>query len=51
MPRGSGFEFVDQVRGGVIPNQFIPSVEKGVRGVLETDSSRLPAAGRARHRL
>ena len=36
MPRGSGFEFVDQVRGGVIPNQFIPSVEKGVRGVLET---------------
>ncbi|MGH8676065.1 MAG: elongation factor G, partial [Burkholderiales bacterium] len=36
MPRGSGFEFVDSVKGGVIPNQFIPSVEKGVRGVLET---------------
>ena len=36
LPRGAGFEFVDQVRGGVIPNQFIPSVEKGVRGVLET---------------
>src|SRR6185436_14710666 len=36
MPRGSGFEFVDNVKGGVIPNQFIPSVEKGVRGVLET---------------
>ena len=36
LPRGTGFEFVDSVRGGVIPNQFIPSVEKGVRGVLET---------------
>jgi elongation factor G len=36
MPRGTGFEFVDSVKGGVIPNQFIPSVEKGVRGVLET---------------
>jgi elongation factor G len=36
LPRGAGFEFVDQVKGGVIPNQFIPSVEKGVRGVLET---------------
>ena len=36
MPRGSGFEFVDSVKGGVIPNQYIPSVEKGVRGVLET---------------
>jgi elongation factor G len=36
LPRGTGFEFVDSVKGGVIPNQFIPSVEKGVRGVLET---------------
>jgi elongation factor G len=36
LPRGSGFEFVDQVKGGVIPSQFIPAVEKGVRGVLET---------------
>ncbi|HWQ39690.1 MAG TPA: elongation factor G [Burkholderiales bacterium] len=34
MPRGSGFEFVDEVKGGVIPNQFIPAVEKGVRQVL-----------------
>ncbi len=33
--RGSGFEFVDQVKGGAIPNQFIPAVEKGVRQVLE----------------
>jgi elongation factor G len=36
LPRGAGFEFVDQVKGGVIPNQYIPAVEKGVRQVLET---------------
>ncbi|MBX3635794.1 MAG: elongation factor G [Rubrivivax sp.] len=34
LPRGGGFEFVDAVKGGVIPNQFIPAVEKGVREVL-----------------
>ncbi|HLL19706.1 MAG TPA: elongation factor G, partial [Rubrivivax sp.] len=34
LPRGSGFEFVDQVKGGTIPYQFIPAVEKGVREVL-----------------
>ena len=32
--RGSGFEFVDQVKGGTIPSQFIPAVEKGVRQML-----------------
>lgn len=41
LKRGAGFEFVDQVKGGVIPNQFIPAVEKGVRQVLETG----PVAG------
>jgi len=35
LQRGAGFEFVDEVKGGVIPNQFIPAVEKGVRQVLE----------------
>ncbi len=35
LPRGGGFEFVDQVVGGVIPSQFIPAVEKGVREVLQ----------------
>ena len=35
LPRGSGFEFVDEIFGGAIPNQFIVSVEKGVRKALE----------------
>ena len=34
LARGSGFEFVDAVKGGTIPGQFIPAVEKGVREVL-----------------
>lgn len=34
LPRGKGFEFVDEVKGGVIPNSLIPAVEKGVRQVL-----------------
>ncbi len=36
LARGAGFTFVDEVKGGVIPSQFIPSVEKGVRSVLES---------------
>jgi elongation factor G len=36
LPRGAGFEFLDQVKGGTIPTQFIPAVEKGVREVLAT---------------
>lgn len=41
LERGAGFEFVDRVTGGVIPSQFIPAVEKGVRQVLEAG----PVAG------
>jgi elongation factor G len=35
LPRGAGFEFVDQVKGGAIPYNFMPAVEKGVRQALE----------------
>ena len=33
--RGEGFEFIDAVKGGVIPGVFMPAVEKGVRQALE----------------
>ncbi len=36
LPRGTGFEFVNDVHGGHISGPFIPSIEKGVRQVLET---------------
>ncbi|MBV8603901.1 MAG: elongation factor G [Pelomonas sp.] len=35
LARGAGFEFVDAVKGGVIPGQFMPAVEKGVRAALD----------------
>ena len=41
LARGAGFEFVDQVKGGVIPYQFIPAVQKGVESVLTSG----PVAG------
>ena len=33
--RGGGFKFLDEIVGGVIPNQFIPSVEKGIANIME----------------
>jgi elongation factor G len=34
--RGSGIEFVNRIRGGAIPNEFISSIEEGVREALNT---------------
>ena len=34
-PRGEGYEFASEIRGGAIPQEFIPSVEKGVREKME----------------
>ncbi len=36
MGAGGGFEFVDKIKGGVIPSSFIPAVEKGVREAMES---------------
>jgi elongation factor G len=41
LTRGTGFEFVNEVKGGVIPGQYIPAVEKGVVAGME----RGPLAG------
>ncbi|NHZ70374.1 MAG: elongation factor G, partial [Proteobacteria bacterium] len=38
-PRGTGFEFVDKVKGGSIPRQFIPAVEKGVIETMDNGGS------------
>jgi elongation factor G len=35
LTRGGGFEFVDDIFGGAIPRNFIPSVEKGVRDCMK----------------
>ncbi len=32
--KGTGFEFVDEVKGGVIPREYIPAIEKGVKEAL-----------------
>ncbi|MCY3926252.1 MAG: elongation factor G [bacterium] len=35
LPRGAGFEFADEISGGVIPRQYIPAVEAGIREAME----------------
>ena len=42
LPRGSGFEFTDTISGGVVPKQYIPSVESGVRDYLSSGPLGLP---------
>ena len=35
-PGGAGYEFIDEIKGGVIPKEFIPSVDKGIRDTLNS---------------
>src|SRR5881396_426551 len=41
LPRGSGFQFADEIVGGVIPRQYIPAVERGIQEA----AARGPVAG------
>lgn len=33
--RGKGFEFIDEIKGGIIPQEFVPAVEKGVKEAMD----------------
>lgn len=35
LPRGSGYEFIDAIKGGVIPGKYVPSVDRGIREAAE----------------
>ncbi|MBI4276642.1 elongation factor G [Candidatus Uhrbacteria bacterium] len=34
-PRGGGYEFLDEIKGGVIPREYVPAVQKGVKEAME----------------
>jgi elongation factor G len=36
LPKGTGFEFADETKGGAVPRNFIPSIEQGVKEAMET---------------
>jgi len=36
LPRGSGFEFVNAIVGGVIPKEYIPAVQKGIEEAMQS---------------
>ena len=33
--RGKGFEFLDEIKGGIIPQEYIPAIEKGIKEAME----------------
>ena len=45
LPRGTGFKFEDKITGGVVPRNYIPSVEEGVDQRAQARAARLPGGG------
>ena len=35
LEKGAGFEFVDEIKGGIIPKEYIPAVQKGIKEAME----------------
>ena len=44
LPRGEGFAFQDRITGGVVPRQYIPSVETGVRDAVKSGPLGFPVS-------